>query len=166
MRAERPGKAVREELERAAFQRYVPERPPVKPPANVLSALIMLGEGGRLGVPYRGRVYELGFVSFADGIRLAEARAVIESIPEEESLSAENTERYLRALETVVSMAPKYLMPTTPVRRLLWRLRIRSNPFRSATDGEVGQLLGFFLQCRMRSRVRISSTHRGDPARI
>ena len=153
MRAERPPRAVIEERAREGYRKRFPAgRQPAPPPANVGAALLLL-EGDSVRIPYRGRVYELGHVSFEDGLRLVAARTAIEALHEAEPTPANQT-TYLQAMRVVVSMAPRYLLPVRRVRRFFWRLRIRRNPFRRATDAEVGAFLGFFLGCRTRSRVQ------------
>lgn len=153
MRAERLPRAVIEEMARDGFRRRYPDGVPRgKPPANVGAALLLL-EADSVRIPYRGHVYELGHVSFEDGLRLVQARTAVEAL-EGATVTDENRGPYLEGMRLIVSMAPRYLRPVRPVRRFFWRLRIRRNPFRKATDLEVSQLLGFFLACRMRSRVQ------------
>ncbi|KKL76133.1 hypothetical protein LCGC14_2047940 [marine sediment metagenome] len=154
MRAEKPPRAVIEERAREGYRRKFPEgRPSGAPAANGRPALRLLG-ADQLQIPYRGRVYDLGHVSFEDGIRLVEARAAIVAIGDGDDPTPENISAYGRAMRVVVSMAPRYMVPVGRIRRLFWRLRLRRNPFRKATESEVGHLLGFFLTCRMRSRVQ------------
>ncbi len=153
MRAERPRRAVVEAMAREGYRRKYPEgRSNGAPPANGLPALLVLG-AERLRVPYRGRLYELGHVSFEDGIRLVEAQTAINAIADGEA-TPEKVAAYLGAMRYVVRLAPRYMVPVRHVRRLFWRLHLRRNPFRKATDSEVGQFLGFFLECRTRSRVQ------------
>lgn len=153
MRAEKLPREELLEVARAGYrERYSVDRPNGKPPANVGPALHLIGAES-IRVPYRGRVYELGYTSFEDGLRLVRARAAIVGIDEADT-SPESLAAYLQAVRLIVSMAPRYLLPVTRVRRLFWRLRLRRNPFRSATEAEVGHLLGFFLASRTRSRVQ------------
>jgi hypothetical protein len=58
----------------------------------------------------------------------------------------------LRAiLEEAVEMFPRLARPVG-WRRFVWRLL--PNPFRRASEFEIGELIGFFSGCRMMSRVR------------
>ena len=165
MRAERPPRAVIEEMAREGYrQRFPASRQPGPPPANVGAALLLL-EDDSVRIPYRGRMYELGHVSFEDGLRLVAARSAIEALEKAEPTPANRT-AYLLAMRLVVSMAPRYLLPVKRVRRFFWRLRIRRNPFRSATDAEVGHFLGFFLGCRTRSRVQYPKAAAREPVPI
>jgi len=150
----------RAEVERAARegyrQYYGADAPSARSarPRNTRATLVML-DGERIEIPYRGRVYEVIPVSFEDGVRLAEARATLEELDGMEP-TRDSIRRYVSALRFVVALAPRYLRPRGRIRRLLWPLT--RNPFRGATDREVGELLGFFLGCRMRSRVQSPST--------
>ncbi len=153
MIAERPSRAVIEEMAREGFRRKFPDKVQAgAPPANGRAALLVLGVD-TFRVPYRGRLYDLGHVSFEDGIRLVEARTAIMALEDEEA-TPEKVSAYLRAMRYVVRLAPRYMVPVNPIRRFFWRLRLRRNPFRKATDSEVGHFLGFFLACRTRSRVQ------------
>ena len=152
MIAIRPPRSEAEARAREGYRQKFPEgAPAAAPPANGRPALLMLG-ADTFQVPYRGRLYELGHVSFEDGIRLIEARTGIDGLKDGEE-TAERVAAYLRGMRYVVGLAPRYMVPVKRVRRLFWRLRLRRNPFRKATDAEVGHLLGFFLASRMRSRV-------------
>lgn len=151
----------REELERMAREEYARQFPRGRPapaqPRNVRATLLSMGEG-RLEITHRGRSYELLPVTFSDGLRLQEARAAIERADHAQhntdELTPEVMRDYYMALKHVVSLAPQYLRPVGRVRRLLWRLGLTRNPYRGATEAEVGQLLGFFLATSTRSSVR------------
>ena len=161
MRAVRPRRSVVEAMAREGYEKKFPKGRPSSPsPANIGPTLALIGDEKRV-LPYRGRGYELGYVSFEDGLRLAEASAAIKALGEEDPTPAAS-EAYLDAMRLVVRMAPRYLLPVEPVRRLFWRLRLMRNPFRRATDAEVGHLLGFFLASQMRSRVRFPTPAGGD----
>lgn len=147
-----------EELARDRYRQMFPEgRPRARPPRNVGTVLVVTG-ADRFEIPYRGRMYELLPVSFEDGLRLTQAQTVIEELEGERRPTQEDSEAYARALRLVVRMTCRYLLPRGRLRRLRWRLRIGRNPFRRATEAELGELLGFFLGCRMRSRVRYPAT--------
>ncbi len=162
MQAERPRRAVVEAMARDGYrERYPDGRPSVEPPANVQPALFLLGAESRI-LPYRGRGYVVGHVSFEDGIRLTLARSAVEAL-DEAAPTPENTEAYLLAMRLIVRLAPRYLVPIETVRRFFWRLGLRRNPFKDATEREVGQLLGFFLVSRTRSRVQFSANRAGPP---
>lgn len=146
-----------EELERMAREQYArahPKRtgPPPKP-RNAAPTLLMLG-AERLAFAFRGVAYELLPVSFEDGVRLTEARAAIDAAADDDRLTPEVARDARLALRFVANLATRYLRPLRWHRRILWWLRLRRNPYRSATETEVGQLLGFFSGCRTMSRAR------------
>ena len=152
MKATRPRREVVEAIAREGYEKRFPEgRPTAGPPANGRPALALLGSEGHHVVPFDGRGYVLGYVSFEDGIRLVQAQASVDGLGDTDP-TPEAVEAYLAAMRVIVDMAPRYLQPIERVRRFFWRLGLVRNPFRRATDAEVGQLLGFFLACRMRSR--------------
>lgn len=148
-----------EEMARAEYARQFPSRPAqtAPRPRNVRPTLYLL-EQERVEVPFRGRMYELRPVSFADGIRLLEAEADISECVAREVTGRDAARQYAAAARLIIRMAPRYLLPRGRVRRLFWRLRLRRNPFRKATDAEVGEILGFLFGCRTMSSVRYPGT--------
>jgi hypothetical protein len=144
-----------EELAREAYARQFPRRRPQDVRSRNVRPTLLLVDGDRIEIPYRGRIYELLPVSFRDGLRLLEMRTVLEDL-EHAPTNRENVRRYVAALRAIIALAPKYLRPRGRIRRALWAFT--RNPFRGATDREVGELLGFFLGCRMRSRVQYQGT--------
>lgn len=148
-------KLARSELIRIAREEYarqMPEPPKRTPERNVGATLVALG-AERVGIEYGGVRYELRPVSFEDGLRLIGARSAIERLGEVAQPEAGDVEAYRQALRTVVKVAKRYIVPVG------WRKWLpRRNPWRSATEVEVGQLLGFALGCRTRSRVRYLET--------
>lgn len=147
----------RSELERMAreeYSRQFPARPKAAPRArNATPTLALLG-AERMAFVFRGVAYELLPVSFEDGIRLSEVRATLEAAEDDERLTPEVARDARASLRFVASLATRYLRPLRWHRRLLWALRLRRNPYRGATEVEVGQLLGFFSGCRTMSRAR------------
>lgn len=66
---------------------------------------------------------------------------------------AEGGSHHERAvLRRLVKVYGSLVHPRGRLRRAFWW--ITRNPFRYASDGEIGQLLVFFSGCRMKSRVR------------
>lgn len=150
----------RAEIERVAREGYRQQygaggapRPSVRP-RNIHPTLVLV-DGERVEIPYRGRVYEILPVSFTDGLKLTDVSLDLDELADAPP-TRENRRRYVLALKRIVALAPKYLRPRGRARRIFWRFH--RNPFRGATDREVGELLGFFLGCRMRSRVQYPST--------
>lgn len=143
-----------ERMAREAYARSVPPREAAPPkPRNAAPLLHVLG-GERVAFGFRGVAYEILPVSFDDGVRLVEARAALDAAADESRLTPEVARDARTALRFVASLAPRYMRPLRIVRRLLWHLGLRTNPYRRATEREVGQLLGFFLTCRTMSRAR------------
>lgn len=155
---ERVPRAELERMAREAYARHHPPRPSKPPPPrNSVPTLLALG-AERLAFAYRGVAYEILPVSFDDGVRLCEARAALDVAEDDDLLTPEAAREARRALHFVASLSTRYLRPVRWWRRLLWALRLRRNPYRRATETEVGQLLGFFLGCRTMSRARSQAT--------
>ncbi len=153
MQFTRFAKAEVERIAREGYKRHFPDGPPVAPAPTNGRAMLTLAGVDTLEIPYRGTLYELLHVSFEDGIVCVMAKAAIEAA-EGGPITPESVAAYGAACRAIVALVPRYLLPVHGrVRRLRWRLGLHRNPFRNATDAEVGQLLGFFLASRMRSRV-------------
>lgn len=150
-----------EDLERMARGQYArahaPRPGPPPKPRNAAPALLVLG-AERVAFAYRDVAYEVLPVSFDDGLRLCEARAALDAAADDDRLTPEVARDARQSLRFVASLATRYLRPVRWWRRLLWALRLRRNPYRRATEAEVGQLLGFFLGCRTMSRARSRAT--------
>ena len=103
-----------------------------------------------LPLEFRGRTYLVPPVPFVFGVALVglqERVRRLQGLPEGAD--------YLRELQAILDEAVEtFPALVRPVgwRRLFWRFT--PNPFRHASEFEIGELLGFFLGCRMRSRVR------------
>jgi hypothetical protein len=96
---------------------------------------------------FRGRVY-------LDGVALQEVMLQLRALGGA-AVSAES----LASLRSALAVAARlFRRNARPIgwRRLFWR--ITPNPFLRMTEVEAGQLLGFFLACRMRSSVRLAYT--------
>jgi hypothetical protein len=97
---------------------------------------------------YRGRRYEVPPVPFALGVALLELQ---ERAGRLQGDVADPAAELGAILTGAVEIFPRLVRPTG-WRRLVWPLL--PNPFRAASEYEVGELIGFFSGCRMRSRVR------------
>jgi hypothetical protein len=103
---------------------------------------------------FRGRVYLGQPVSYLDGVALQEVMLQLRALGGA-AVSAES----LASLRSALAVAARlFRRNARPIgwRRLFWR--ITPNPFLRMTEVEAGQLLGFFLACRMRSSVRLAYT--------
>ena len=90
MIAERPySRTVSEARAHEAYLEAYPQGPPrAEPPANAGAVLVAIGVAS-IQLPYRGRMYELGHVSFEDGVRLLGARKAIDAGSEPEASAEE-----------------------------------------------------------------------------
>lgn len=147
------------EYARERYAEMYGDAPQSAPPQkNGRAALQAIGLASALRFEFRDQEYDLLPVSFADGIRLVEAREAIERIgarDAREGFELDTAEGYIAALRTVVGLTRNYVRPVAgPAYRFFWNRGWVPNPFRSATEAELGTLLGFFLGCRTISSVR------------
>lgn len=110
----------------------------------------VLDLSGPLPLEFRGQTYLVPPVPFVFGVRLVGLQERVRRLQDQPDTPAVLEE--LRAiLEEAVELFPSLVRPRG-WRRLIWR--IAPNPFRGASEFEIGELMGFFLGCRTRSRVR------------
>jgi hypothetical protein len=105
---------------------------------------------GEAVLEYRGRTYQVPPVPFVFGVALVALQERIRRMQDAPE-GADALAELHAVLREAVALFPR-LVRHTGWRRPLGRLL--PNPFRTASEFEVGELLGFFSGCRMRSRVR------------
>lgn len=134
----------RAELEAQAHEQYrrlmgvqPGERVPVPAP-DVVNGIEAATIGDAAGFWYRGRRFVLPPIPYSDGLRLHEMTLRIAQASDMESI--EDTMR--EAVEAFARLAS----PASVVRFVPRRLR--PNPFRKASEREIGQLLDFFWMRR------------------
>lgn len=121
------------------------------PPVRNLDAVLELGDGFEFS--FRGKRWEIPPVSFEDGARaLALARWIDGITARPDSLTVEN---YRDRVREAVSLIHSVVRPKGRLRRIVYRLRgEKRSPFRTATDHELGVLIGFSWRRRTRSPDR------------
>lgn len=118
-----------------------------------------------------GKVWEIPPVPFGLACDILEIRSEMMDLREElpsdyHEVRGESVGRYRRLLDRAVRLLPSLTIPqrSGPV-RWLWKLGIRRNPWRRATEGEITEMLGFCLRFRTRSPARsrpeVRAAHRG-----
>ena len=103
-----------------------------------------------LPLEFRGHTYLVPPVPFVFGVRLVGLQERVRRLQERPD-SPEALGELRAILEDAVEIFPRLARPTGW--RRLFR-RVLPNPFRQASEFEIGELIGFFSGCRMRSRVR------------
>lgn len=103
-----------------------------------------------LPLEFRGRTYLVPPVPFVFGVRLVGLQERVRRLQDRPD-SPESLDELRAILEEAVEIFPRLAYPAG-WRRLFWR--IAPNPFRRASEFEIGELIGFFSGCRMMSRVR------------
>lgn len=103
------------------------------------------------------RVYRVEPVAFQLGQRLAELQIQITGHLASLALngkSKKESNAYYVALATVARLLWPALRPTKRWRRVFKFCHVLKNPCRTASEKELMDLVGFFLQCRMMSSVQ------------
>lgn len=142
------------ELERGqeALREQLGLNTPPPRPVNT-RAVIELGEAVLFS--WRGQPFR-AFVSWRDGTELADLWARLGELGS--SVERERLPEYRDVLQGMIRIFKRVARPTVRPYRLLRRLRVRlglyRNPFRDASEAEIGDLAVFFLTLRTKRGVR------------
>jgi ribosomal protein S14 len=105
---------------------------------------------------FRGRAYGIPPLAWRRGEAiLAEWQ---KALAVGEVVEPAKRKEYFRAIRQLTKLLWKECRPTGPVRRLLRFFHLHRNPFRKATEGEIGQLAVFMLGRRTMSHERAPMT--------
>ncbi len=161
-RATKPGLKLSTAEQQAESQAWLRET--VKPPDTIA---MNVGVAANLPAPmafiFNARIYRVPNIPYPLGIQLQELYI---QLAKQGSNQDEETVAQLHELQALCDQAaalfPALCEPKNWFVRMLWRRGWLRNPFLSATSSELAHLLGFFLQCRMKSSVQLleSSAHR------
>lgn len=122
---------------------------PPPPPANIKPVLYLTDP---FRIPFRGRMWEIPPVSFKDGARTL---ALITWIEESVGHPDRMAEGYQARMTEIVQLIRRLVRPHRGrLRKLLWRLRLLPNPWRTASHQDLGEMLGFFWRRRTMSPDR------------
>ena len=100
---------------------------------------------------YRGKSYPIEPISATDGLRLMQLGAEIEAASANPGTGPKALGQFVSLYRKLVRTIGRLARPSG-WRGVAWRLR--PNPFRHATMGEVKEILTFFGRCQTRSSVR------------
>ncbi len=98
---------------------------------------------------FRGMLMIAAPTPYADGVAMVRWQARMR--PLDGKSDPESCAEYSALLRDAVERFHRLARPVRPFDRLRWFGR---NPFRAATEAEIGWLVGFFSACRMIARVR------------
>lgn len=112
--------------------------------------------------PFRGRNWEVPPISATDGIRIFELLHTLDEFKRKAPDGSDDlVGLYATFLRESLKIIRRCLKPERGrLRRLFWRVRLSRNPWNTASDVEIGEILGFFWMCRTRSGDRRSN---GNP---
>ncbi len=119
-----------------------------------LNTKTVLDLGNQVFYLFRGRPFGVPAIPHKAGLELADLQAQAQ-----EFVGKIKTRGDLHAYRQLVEKLPKKLWrlvdhpPGGWFARLLHKLRLLPNPFKQATEAELGELLDFFLKRRMTSSV-------------
>ena len=122
---------------------FLAEQGPQQAP-EVLNTGAVVGLDGVRVLEYRGRRYAVPPVPYTAGLKLQQIVRTFERLANDPNAS--EADALATANEAVGLFASLVRRP--------WYARFLPNPFRRASDAEVGQLLHFFWMCRMSTGVR------------
>jgi hypothetical protein len=125
-------------------------------PVNRAYALAL---GGESILRFRGRVFRVPPISYPAGLRLQVLHVRLRKVAKGADTDGES-DASLRELHAVLDEAARLCWslcrPVSLWDRLFWRWL--SNPFLGAASiQELGEIVGFFFECRTRSTVRLQA---------
>jgi hypothetical protein len=117
---------------------------------------VVLSLGGTRYTLFRNKVYAVPMVSFPLGQKILElyVKTVTTSREVSKTGSKKASDDYYSALRALSRVMWHHMRHTSRVLRVLRRFGMTRNPLRKASDQELRDLTGFFLQGRMKSTVQ------------
>jgi hypothetical protein len=111
-------------------------------------------------IPFRGHMWEIPRVTVEDGARVLDLISWLDAAAADpEKAVAEYRDRMLGAVKLVRRLVRPH---RGRLRKLLWRMHLLPNPWRSATHEELGEILGFFWLRRTMSPGRRAPQRGGN----
>lgn len=129
----------------ARLRKKVDAMPKVQSPFNVE---IVLDLGNIVFFHFRGRAYGMPPLPWAEGQRLMK---VWLEASQHTTITKDNAQAYFAALRQIPPILWRNCYPSSKLLRIMRRLGLMKNPFKSATEQELGRYASFFLARRMRS---------------
>jgi hypothetical protein len=95
--------------------------------------------------PFRGRMYEVPPIPFRTGVRVVAFTEWVNGLRQRKEMDG-FADEYRDKIGGALKIIRRCVIPDKRyrVRRLLWRLRLMPNPWRTASVEEVSELMGFF----------------------
>jgi len=129
--------------------RHKGRKPPAQLAARNLRPVLDLGNTAYFN--FRGRAYGVPPLPWHPGVQLQQIWVEACACPS--PLTPASATRYHALLAQLPSLLWRHTRPVGRIRRLLRRLGLHRNPFATATEQELVELAGFFLQRRIRSSI-------------
>lgn len=144
----------RAEMEEASRRRAAPPVE-VTAPSSLPRALnlgTVLDLGNRVYFMFRGRAYGIPPLAWREGEKILDAWMEAKGYGD---LTPDNLSAYFSVIKRLQSLLWRNCVPSGPVRRLLHWMGLHRNPFRKATEKEIGELATFMLGRRTSGGVPI-----------
>lgn len=152
----------REEMARnwGAEPAPVPSTGDASSTSRALNLEHILDLGNIIFFHFRGRAYGIPPLPWREGEKILAAWQEAKS--HGPTLDRESLTPYFQAIEKLQGLLWRNCRPVGRVRRLLRWLGLHPNPFRIATEGEIGELALFMLGRRMSRAVRLPTPGAGN----
>lgn len=149
-RASAPKTPSRQGVSRAP----VPQRQPEQ--RNVEAVLSL---GATRYITYRNRTYRIPPVPFKLGQKVLDLNIKILADAKHVALTGQDAaaQSFYKKMDQMARVLWTHVQPIGKFSRMLWRLGLKRNPFRQASEAEMKAIIDFFLQGRMTSSVRSMS---------
>lgn len=127
----------------------------VVPPVNLSAAKALAGVRQFEFPSNSGIVYEVKTIPYIDGIQINDLYLRIRELSEQkEAAPTLGAAVYQRWLQELLDLAWKLSVPKSRWNRIRKWLGLIKNPFYKMSEGDAGELIGFFLMRRMISTVQ------------
>jgi hypothetical protein len=130
---------------------------PRKPATRNVEQVLSLGSDRF--VTFGAGTYRIPPVPYKLGHRVLDQQVKVLAHAKQVALTGQKKpmDEFYRASDELAKLLWKHVRPLGKARRLLWRVGLMPNPFRSASEAELKEITDFFLMCRMTSSVRSTS---------
>ena len=130
-------------------------RPSSPPPPKTANVVPVLALGDTAFVHFRGRAFAVPPVPWHAGTKIQAALVAARDLGTD--MGPAEIEKLHAIMAPIPDLVWSLCRPVGILPRLFRWLRILPNPFRHATEGELGALLGLFWERRTRSSVSLSA---------
>jgi len=132
------------------------------PPATVSNVASVLDLETSSLFEFHGRLYVVKPLSWKDGLVLQKLWHRLEALRRAPNDLTAVQELY-DLMQAFVGMVKSLVKPKSWATRLIWRWH---NPFEQCTEQELGEIMGFFSACRMKSSIKFLAENQDPPRQL